>query len=36
MNKRGSDGGGNGKIDGVSDKAEIVNMLVRRAWSKSA
>ena len=31
MNKRGSDCGGSGEIDGASDKAEIANNLVPRA-----
>ena len=31
MNKRGSDGGGDGEINGVPDTAEIVIMIVTRA-----
>ena len=34
MNKRGHDGDGGGEIDDVSDKAEIVIMIVTRARIK--
>ena len=32
MNKRGSDDGGGGEIDGVSDTAEITNTIATRTW----
>ena len=32
MKKSGTDGGGDGEISGVSDTAEIANMVVTRTW----